>query len=69
MNSEDADELDEMRDELVKVHGQLVALSERAYPDAGDVAALAAQLATIMQALIDRLAYDARERETEPGDR
>lgn len=69
MNSRDADELDEVRAELAAIAARCERMSEAAYPDTQGIAAELARLALALDQVLAVLTYDARERETEPGDR
>lgn len=69
MNSDDARELDEIEEALAALQARSVELARGNYVDAGDVAAVVAEALLLVQALVRLAAYDARERETEPGDR
>ena len=68
MNTDDADELDLVSEDCSRLADEAARLAASPYPDAGEVAGLLSRLALRLVDVAQRLAYDARERETEPGD-
>lgn len=69
LNVDDAAELDAIAEALAELQARCVRAVDSAYPSTHELAANVAELAQLLQAVVERLAYAARELETEPGDR
>lgn len=69
LNSIDAELLDDITREASECADACAALADSAYPDLQSLAAQVARVAHRLADLSSALSFDARERETEPGDR